>query len=411
MQVLDITSSDFGATYNASCRISNCALVNGYDSEIDRLTTEVADLSAAFLQLPEATLAKYDASNSNGERGVTYRLKTRTVDYVPFYEVRRHLMVGDDIEPDNPLAAFRKYNRRRENIHIEEADFQELVPLAVKLCRAVERATVHVYEETAKSMGLPSGYWAARLAWGDHALRSLHYDPIEGEFSEGTIDGLDVYGTTIDGVRVLEGVHDGQRRKQVIRASPHKDINMVAALLRANQPGFVMQQRDGELYRHTAEKGTMLLNAGHLAEHETAYSYPGGIDHTWRAGVHWVECENRTEPRDLVVAFMHFKEPDPVRVMPNYRDPDVLRAFPDTTETQALTDVLIKRRYVPRARVSEERTKARAAVEAIPARKLFDQLVEYETRHGLDRTGEARLLPFAHQADELFELWEEESRK
>ncbi len=401
MQVIDVRAPGYARQFDQDCQERNCAIISGYNPKIDGLTAVVNELTGRFLQLPDAVLGKYKGN----QRGTTYDIKKRDVDGTPFYEIRRHLMVGDELADDNPLAAFRNFGERKPNIQIEEAEFEGLIPLTVELCREIEREKIKLLKDLAASMGLPSGYWAARYAWGDHAVRTLLYEAIEGTLTESAVDGLNIYGTIINGVNVHAGLHRGEERHNMIRASPHKDIDTFAALLKATQPGFVMQQRDGSLLRYTATEGSMLLNAGRLMEHETAYLDDNGeVQSRWQAGAHWVEIANQLEPRILTVLFGHFRESDPIRAMD--RDPRVLADFPDTFELLKLKKTLTERGgYFDPNKTAEELETAQRAVEALPCRDVFKALIQYEKDKGLANSGQDRLSEFEDQQEELFELW------
>jgi len=401
MQVIDVKASGYAKQFDQDCQARNCAIISGYDPKIDKLTAVVNEMTGNFLRLPDDVLAKY----KGGQRRTTYQIQQREVDSVPFYEVRKHLMVGDDLEDGNPLTEFRQHGERLTNIDIKEGEFKDLVPLTVELYREIEKVKIQLLKDVAVSMGLPSGYWAARYAWGDHAVRTLLYEPIGWELKEsGVPKTIHVYGTPIKGVKVHSGFHNGEHRTNMIRASPHKDIDTFAALLKATQPGFVMQQRDGTLLRYTAQEGSMLLNAGRIMEHETSYiNDEGEVDSKWRAGAHWVEIANPLVERILTVMFGHFRESDPVIAMD--RDPKVLETFPDTVELLKLKQTLIERGGYFKDNAPEILAKANRAVTALPSRKVFRDLIKYEKEKGLVNMGKDRLLEFEDQEEELYEAW------
>ncbi len=392
------------AILNNAWKQDNFVGAVNYDPAIDEQFRIVTDLWSKFVKLPTAVINKYDGTTFKQQRGTRVGWKRPGGTTAFDDSFRMQLMVGQELAEDHPLLALRKFGYYFPNVTIEESDFKTLISETVKLNDLKEDLDILTAESLARAQDLPSGYWAARLVYGDSPYRLIYYMPVEGKILKRHTMNTTVGTIKINDVNVVDiEESDGTLRHNLIKINPHFDIDWSALLLRKRGDDLVVQRRNGTKFHYDGSQNVIVINSGSTAADETAYQLAANfkVDSDYQGGVHWVEYGNLEDDGITGVRFGHFRPTAIVRPIPANRTSLMNQVSPLNYEAVLLARVLAKRGHSdPAALQKELDTAEKIATQICPERKLIDDLMKWEQKHKINR-----LRRYEHQIDDLYKMW------
>ncbi|HLC58667.1 MAG TPA: 2-oxoglutarate and iron-dependent oxygenase domain-containing protein [Candidatus Nanoarchaeia archaeon] len=378
-------SRSFGESFRDNWLRDGFTQVENNDPELAGLKDRVNSLFKEFCALSDDVKMKYRLPKIGGQRGYTPTGIGSSSKGV-FLDHREHLMIGPGISDDHPLAKYRPYFYL-PNQQIGEVP--ELVGTAEKLLEKLEERDLELYTALAVGLGLHPSYFSARLAYGDSSLRLRRYPGIEGRV-------LGIHHIEHDGLKVnalVVRMPDGKFVTNLVRASPHRDVDFAATLFGAEEPGLMLEKPSGEIIPYTTVSNCMVDNSGFFATYETAGTIPYAR--------HWVVAppERAHQDRVAVIKFAHSRPRSPILPIPSLRTEDNLTKYPMSYEGVLLWQVLHQRDYA----TAQERDKIADVVrnDLQHDGDLVADLLRFE-----DRTGNYKLHKHVKSPEEYRDILE-----
>ncbi|MBL8843940.1 MAG: isopenicillin N synthase family oxygenase [Planctomycetes bacterium] len=264
-----------------------------------------AALAAArdFFALPAEVKQRYEVAGGAGQRGYT-RFGVEKAKDQRQPDLKEFWHVGREVGRDDPLAAILLPNLwPREVPHFE--------PALRALFDSLERLGGRLLELLEPALGLPSGWFAPRIARGNSILRPLHYPPLPApRASEG---GGAVAPRTGGGAVAPRAVESAA----AVRAAAHEDINLITLLVGSDEPGLEIAARDGTWWAVTTVPGTIVVNVGDMLQRLTNGVLPSTTHRVVNPPPPW-----DARSRYSIPFFLHFEPDVVIEPLPSCVGPD-----------------------------------------------------------------------------------------
>ncbi len=370
--------------------------ITGYDPEMDKIADRFNVLWTEFAKHPEL-LAKYDGRHTGYQRGARDGFPRPGT---PMFDdhFRRQLMIGPELESDNPLREFQPHGFYRDNIQIEEADFKGLVPLGVAYLEKQMELDIALAETFERSLGLPQGYIAARIVWGNSFLRAIDYR-VQGEVVRtDTINGYEVNGKVTNGIKVADVKVGDTTYKNVVLINPHDDIDFWATVNK--RKGILeIRKKDGTNTSYSATPNALATNSGIFQAKETTKMANGKPEAQHGGGVHWSSLQDVEVGKTVdyhgqtIVVFTHPRPTSPILPW----DLKAREAVPPSFANVILGEILVARGH---EKTTKPHYTKEFATDVMPDRRVIEKLLEHEQRHGI-----TKLRRYEDSIDDLCRLW------
>ncbi|HYD03988.1 MAG TPA: 2OG-Fe(II) oxygenase family protein [Alphaproteobacteria bacterium] len=249
-----------------------------------------------FADLPESEKEKIDRW-AEGQRGYTGLWVEKSGE---LWELRTHLMTAGVLPEGHPLNDYRKDGFYLPNVKIPQ--IPTLIPRAEQLAQSMEKLTLYTAEQLEKYLDIPNGTMAAPLAYGQYFIRLHIYPKPDEVIGARVLNGVEaIGGTKVDGVEVVDIIHNGKRHNNILRASPHPDIGLITWLLGSESPGLYIQMKDGSALPFTTDPGKIVANSADFIKyiHRRFQKYESTI--------HWVGMNEESAKKDRlsIADFVH----------------------------------------------------------------------------------------------------------
>jgi isopenicillin N synthase-like dioxygenase len=210
------------------------AVISEHGLDQARIDAALAE-AKAFFALPDAVKLRYRISGGAGQRGYT-PFGVETAKGAADFDLKEFWHVGRELPPGHPYRA-----RMPDNVWPAEVPgFREH---ELWLYGALESLGDRVLRAIARYLGLEPGFFSATTKDGNSVLRLLHYPP-----------------APFDGPNV--------------RAAAHEDINTITLLLRAEEAGLEVRDRDGTWLPINPPPGSVVCNIGDMLQRLTHHVLP-----------------------------------------------------------------------------------------------------------------------------------------
>ncbi|MSP15091.1 MAG: isopenicillin N synthase family oxygenase [Myxococcales bacterium] len=233
----------------------------------------------AFFALPDAIKRRYEVVGGAGQRGYT-RLCVEKARDQALPDLKEFWHVGREVGRDDPLAAILLPNLWPDEV----AGFRKS---QLALFAALERLGGELLEALAPTLGLPAGWFAARIARGNSILRAIHYPPLP-----------------------RTAAHVAAPTQ--VRAAAHEDINLITLLVGSDEPGLELQTRAGEWLPITTLPGTVVVNVGDMLQRLTNGVLPSTTHRVVNPSPPW-----DTRSRHSIPFFLHFEPEVLIETLPS----------------------------------------------------------------------------------------------
>jgi len=200
-----------------------------------------------YFKLDEATKMKYYLEGLGGQRGHTPYKREHAKDHTApdlkeFWHVGRifqeqHLQTEQDRIDYEKLA--------KDVWPSEVANFKKVLS---ELYLSMDKTSEILLEAIGISLDVPKDFFKTMIHNGNSVLRVIHYPPIKGEDT-----------------------------KEMVRAAPHGDINLITLLVGATDSGLQLLDRDGQWLDVHSLPGQIVVDTGDMMERLTNGVLPSTI--------------------------------------------------------------------------------------------------------------------------------------
>jgi len=265
------------------------------DELVERLYKQIK----LFFDLPYEVKTKYEFPQYSGQRGYVSFGK-ESAKGSKHGDLKEYWHFGQYIEKEEKD----KYNYF-PNIHVDE--LPEFNKVGKEVYSTLEKTAKYILRALALYLNIEENYFDQYIKNGNSILRPIHYPPI-----------LD-------------------NPKEAVRASAHRDINLITLLMGAHGKGLQVQHSNGEWIDAMASKDELMINIGDMLSRHT--------NNLLKSTVHRVVNPDREllkKSRYSIPFFMHPVSEMKLNVLESCICEEYPKSFDDITAGEFLNERLVE---------------------------------------------------------------------